>query len=323
MKIVFHFEGELPVKTYGGIERIVFWHMCELVRLGHEVVLIGHPESKVSEFGINLIPINMNDRSNWTNLIPKNADIIHLSYNATIPGNIPTISTVHGNGKIGEIFHENSVFVSKKHAEIHGATSFIHNAIDFNEYPFIPKKLNWDRFLFLAKASWRVKNLSHAVKVCRNNNKHLEVIGGRWIGLSRYIHNHGIIGGEKKLEIMRNCDALIFPVRWHEPFGIAVIEAMSQGLPVIGSPYGSLPELINKDVGFIAHSLSHLNEIISNPSKQFDSEKIRHYAEDNFNLTKHANSYLELYKNVIAGKKLNSKNPTYQFSSRAENLLEF
>ena len=53
-------EQPLPVKHYGGTERVMFWLMKELVHLGHQPVLIGHPKSKVSEFGIELIPIEKN-----------------------------------------------------------------------------------------------------------------------------------------------------------------------------------------------------------------------------------------------------------------------
>ncbi len=35
MKIVFHHEHVLPVIKYGGIERIIYWHMLELVKQGH------------------------------------------------------------------------------------------------------------------------------------------------------------------------------------------------------------------------------------------------------------------------------------------------
>ena len=140
MKIVFHSSTPLPVKAYGGIERIVFWHMVELARQGHEVVLIGHPDSDVSSYGIEHIPYAASDLD-WEELIPSDVDIAHLSYNHSVRSGLPTVSTVHGNGQIGEKLLENSVFVSKRHAEIHGSDVFVHNALDFNEYPFEEKKL--------------------------------------------------------------------------------------------------------------------------------------------------------------------------------------
>lgn len=323
MKIVFQHSFPLPVVGYGGIERILFWHMVELSRMGHQVVLIGHPDSKVSEFGIELIKCLDSNPTVWRPLVPKDTDIIHLSYNYKVPGDIPTITTVHGNGQIGEVFIKNSVFVSKKHAEIHGSNIFVHNAIDLAEYPFEFREKNWEHFLFLAKASWRVKNLAHAVAACRRNKKHLHVAGGRWWGLSRYIHNHGIVGGEEKMKIIRSCDAMLFPVRWHEPFGIAVIEAMSQGLPVIGSHYGSLPELITPETGFIVKNFDELSERVKNPGRSFDPKVIRKHVEDNFSIRKHAESYLSLYEKVISGSELNPMEPTYQFKQRAEELLPF
>lgn len=324
MKIVFSHPGILPVIGYGGIERILFWHMVELAKLGHQVVLIGHADSKVQDYGIELIPINPTDME-WTKQVPKDSDIIHLSYNYKVPGNIPTIITVHGNGQIGEVFDKNAVFVSKKHAEIHGSDQYVHNAIDLKEYPYKPKQSReWKNFLFLAKASWRVKNLKGSVAAARKNEKHIHVVGGRWIGLSRYVHNHGIIGGDTKMGIIRNCDFMAFPVRWHEPFGIAVIEAMSQGLPVIGSPYGSLPELIPPEVGFIANNQAELEALVAGDhSAKFNPDIIRKYVEDNFNVTKHAHSYIALYEKVIRGETLNKISPTYKLSKRAEDLLPF
>ena len=324
MKIVFSHSGILPVKGYGGIERILFWHMVELARTGHQVVLIGHAKSKVKEYGIELIPMN-GTAQEWIEQVPADADIIHLSYNYKFPGNIPTIVTIHGNGKIGEVFDKNSVFVSKRHAEIHGSDQFIYNAIDLSEYPYKPKiKREWKNFLFLAKASWRVKNLKDAVSVARNSKKHLHVAGGRWWGLSRYVHNHGVVGGREKMKIIRSCDFMVFPVRWEEPFGIAVIEAMSQGLPVIGSPYGSLPELITKGVGFIVKNNFEMEALVSGDhSDRFNPDTIRKHVEDNFGIKKHAESYVELYKKIINGETLNSNNPTYKFEKRAEDLLPF
>lgn len=324
MKIVFHSTAPLPVKTYGGIERIVFWHMCELVRLGHEVVLIGHPDSEVSPFGIELIPYSKSDLD-WEKLIPNDADVAHLPYNHAVRTGLPTVSTVHGNAQIGEVLNKNSVFVSKRHAEIHGSEVYIHNALDFSEYPFDDtKELNWERFVFLAKASWRVKNLKHCIKACRSSKKSLDIIGGKSLIPWPRIHSHGILGGPKKLEILKRADALLFPVRWEEPFGIAIIEAMALGLPVIGSKYGSLKEIINEEVGATCENFDEFSRLIKEgPAKPFIPKKIRAYVEERFSIEGHTKDYLELYKKVGQGEELHSSTLGLKGTKRAETLLPF
>ena len=324
MKIVFHSATPLPVKAYGGIERIVFWHMVELVKQGHDVVLIGHPECAVKEFGIEHIPYAESDLG-WEKLIPEDVDLAHLSYNHKVTTGLPTLSTVHGNGQLGEMLLENSVFVSKRHAKIHGGEVFVHNALDLNEYEFNDKKeVHWERFLFLAKASWRVKNLKQCVRACRRGRKSLDIIGGKNLIPWPKIKSHGLVGGSKKLEIMNNCDALLFPVRWEEPFGIAIIEAMALGLPVIGSPYGSLPEIITEETGIICKNFEELVETVSGKApRSFSPKTIRSHVEKNFSIKSHTEKYLELYRLVLEGKPLHSKALELQGNKRAETLLPF
>ncbi len=322
MKIIFHHDGILPVLKYGGIERILYWHMLELRTQGHEVVLIGHSKSQVQQYGIELIPYEKKD-FDWVKLVPKDADIIHLFYNYSPKLNIPYINTVQGNGQIGELFQKNSVFVSKKHALIHGSEKFIYNALDLREYPFKDKDLNFKNLLFLAKGSWSVKNLKHCVKAAKKTKKKLHIAGGKsWIP-SKYIRSYGMVGGNEKLDIINRCDCFLFPVRWHEPFGIAIIEAMAQGLPVFGSPYGSLPEIITKEVGIICHDYNELIAYLENPPRHFNARNIRNYIEKNFSIEVHTQKYLELYREIISGKDLNASPPTYQLKTPAVSLLPF
>ncbi len=324
MKIVFRHKERLPVKAYGGTERILWWLMKELVELGHEVSLIGDPKSELEKIGAKLISDTRG--SSWQNLIPKDTDIVHLTLmsDADAVKDHPTVVTIHGNGKPNEVFQHNTVFLSKKHAENHNASCFIYNGIDFSEYPFRPKKTReWDRFCFLAKAKWSVKNLKDCVRACKRTKKHLVVAGGKTWSLSRYVSSLGFVDDSKKLELLRASDALLFPVRWHEPFGVAVVEAYTQGLPVIASCYGSLPELIDKNTGVICRNYNDLVLALESKENVFDAEKIRAYAESKFSSIKMAKSYLELYKKVIKGELLNKTQPVYKGTEHPETLLPF
>ncbi len=326
MNIVFRHKERIPVKTYGGTERILWWLMKELVELGHEVSLIGDPGSELQQIGAKLIPDTRS--SDWQDLIPKNTDIVHLTLMSDVEAvkDHPTILTIHGNGKLNERFQKNTVFLSKKHAFNHNATCYVYNGIDFSEYPFQPKSTNnknWQNFCFLAKANWSVKNLKDCIKVCKTAKKNLTVAGGRAYSLSKYIKSLGFIDNNKKLELLRSSNALLFPVRWHEPFGVAIIEAYTQGLPVIGSNYGSLPELINKDTGVLCNNYAELLEAVSKEENVFDAERIRVYAESKFNSKDMAKSYLKLYAEVIEGKNLNETYPEYSLKQDPESLLPF
>lgn len=323
MKIVFEHAHPLPVKKYGGTERIIFWLMKELALMGHQVSLIGHPESDVSSIGVKLISKDPNLKD-WRSLVPKDTDIIHLFYTPGINLDVPHVVTIEGNGRINEEFIKNTFFISRKHAEIHGGSVFVHNGIDLSEYPFKKKKnQNWEHFLFLAKASWKVKNLNDCIKACKKQKKHLHIAGGRKLTLSRRIHSYGMVDQKKKLELFNHTDALLWPVRWHEPFGIAIIEAMSMGLPVIGSPFGSLPELITPFNGFLVKNYNEFETVIGLKENKFNSEEIRAHVEKNFSSQKMATEYFKYYDRVCRGEPLNEVRPRYTLNDGPEVLQEF
>ena len=83
MKIVFQHRDLLPVTKYGGTERVIFWLMKSLGQMGHNVVLIGHPDCQFAGTNIQLIPISPstpNYSTEWTKLIPDDTDVINLFY---------------------------------------------------------------------------------------------------------------------------------------------------------------------------------------------------------------------------------------------------
>ncbi len=55
----------------------------------------------------------------------------------------------------------------------------------------------------------------------------------------------GRLSQSEVLKRFQRSDALLFTSRWQEPFGRVLIEAMSQGLPVIAAQNGGVPEIIN------------------------------------------------------------------------------
>ena len=60
----------------------------------------------------------------------------------------------------------------------------------------------------------------------------------------------------QKPAFLGNATALLFPTDWPEPFGLAMIEAMSCGTPVIAWPLGAVPEIVEHGLtGFLVDSV--------------------------------------------------------------------
>jgi len=325
MHVVFAHDKPLPVKDYGGTERILYWLMKTLVQKNHKVTLIGHPYSKVEEIGVHLVP---GTAQTWPTLIPHDADIVNLFFPWFSGLPVPFVCRVGGNGRPGEKFPVNTVFVSKSHAINHNAEAYVYNGIDPDEYPnsLLAKKdrlVNWERFMFLAKASWKVKNLKDCVSACKKTKKHLEIAGGRTLSLSKYIHSHGMVGQGHKRKLLATCDALLWPIRWEEPFGIAMIEAMAAGMPVISSNHGSSPEIITSKTGVICNNYSEFEKALRAPPQEFRTQEIREYALDNFSVKKMTDAYLKMYEKVLNGERLNKKIPHAKRKQSAQNLAPF
>lgn len=79
----------------------------------------------------------------------------------------------------------------------------------------------------------------------------------------------GEVAGADKRSLFAQARGLLMPIRWEEPFGMVMIEALACGTPVIAYPEGAVPELIvDGKTGFIvddeaamAATVPHLGEI--------------------------------------------------------------
>jgi glycosyltransferase involved in cell wall biosynthesis len=120
-----------------------------------------------------------------------------------------------------------------------------------------------------------------------------------------------MVNDHQKYEVMNRSRGLVFPVRWHEPFGLAITESMHCGCPVFGTPYGSLPELVPPEVGLLSSSQSELAAAMADADR-WDPATCTAYAAEHFNSKRMALAYLEKYERVINGESLNATHPTLQ-----------
>jgi glycosyltransferase involved in cell wall biosynthesis len=110
----------------------------------------------------------------------------------------------------------------------------------------------------------------------------------------------GEIGAEHKPEFLANALALLFPIRWPEPFGLVMIEAMACGTPVIAWDHGSVPEVIESGLtGFVVHSdrqaLAAIREV-----GRLDHRGVRAAFERRFTARHMAEAYLDVYQTLLA-----------------------
>lgn len=113
----------------------------------------------------------------------------------------------------------------------------------------------------------------------------------RWIGT---------VDGRQKRELLLGARALLFPVRWEEPGGTAVIEALAAGTPVIGMRRGVLPSLVDHGVtGFLADTEEEFTGYLTRVDELVPAACHR-AAQQRFSPVAMADRYMDLYREVLA-----------------------
>ena len=312
MNIVLVIGSVIPVTAYGGTQRVIWYLGKELVKLGHRVTFLAERGSSC-DFA-RVVPID--PARPIAGQIPEDADIVH--FNNAVPQGVckPYIVTHHGNFIPGDL-DRNSVFVSRNHAARYGSTSFVYNGLDWDDYGPVDCQAPRKDFHFLGKAAWRVKNVKGAIDVVKAlPGEHLHVLGGYRFNLKMGIRFtftpkarfHGMVGGEEKLRFLKNSKGLIFPVKWDEPFGLAITESLYCGAPVFGTPYGSLPELVTPEVGFLTANSAEMTAHLLHDYR-YTPKACHEYATELFNSRGMAEAYLQKYEQAANGVPLNEHPP--------------
>jgi glycosyltransferase involved in cell wall biosynthesis len=312
MHIVHVIPSRLPALLYGGTERVAWWLAKEQVARGHRVTFLAEAGSECPFAEVRVLDVVAPLRGQ----IPAGAELVHFHYPYDDELDTPYLVTIQVNGALGTRHHRNSVFVSRDHALRYGSEVFVHNGIDPADYgpPELDRRREYVHFL--GKAAWRLKNVRGAIRIARSAGVPLRVLGGYRFNLNmgfrltldRNASFAGMVGGERKNEELRGSRGLIFPVLWHEPFGIAIIESLYFGCPVVGTPYGSLPELVPTNVGFLSDRMDDLVEAVRNLDS-FRRSDCHDWVMENFTSARMTDQYLRLYDRVLAGEKLNPEAP--------------
>ena len=226
MNILLICDARLPVFAYGGTERVVWDLANALSAMGHHVRLLA-AAGTVCPFAEVL---SIDPRRPLKCQIPDDVDIVHFHNRPEFDPDIdffPYVYTQHGNEVSSRPMPLNTVFVSENHAHRFGSDQYVHNGLDWAPYgaPDFARSRKWVHFL--GNAAWKVKNLRGAMQVARDAGEILAVLGGYRLNFKRgfrftispSVKFFGMVGGQKKLDLLNSSRGLIFPVIWDEPFG--------------------------------------------------------------------------------------------------------
>jgi glycosyltransferase involved in cell wall biosynthesis len=110
----------------------------------------------------------------------------------------------------------------------------------------------------------------------------------------------GRVSHEEKVALLADTAVLLFPITWEEHFGVAMIEAMASGTPVVSFDVGSAPEVI--DVGLTGY-VGAVGSDLAGPTRMamsLDRTRVRDRAYERFSRRRMATDYVSQYRRLTA-----------------------
>jgi glycosyltransferase involved in cell wall biosynthesis len=251
----------------------------------------------------------------------------HFGFALTRQASTPMVSTLHGRLDLPEyqpLYREfaDVPLVSISHAQRTPVpwanfVATVHHGIDLERFTFNPLP---DSYLaYLGRVSPE-KGLDTAIRVARRAGLPLKVaarmplpfrsdpdVRADWEYwehvvqpvLGSDVEIVGEVGGAEKDALLRNAAAVLFPIRWPEPFGLVMVEALACGTPVLALRGGSVPEVVRDGVtGFVCDTE---DELVTAVSRLGDLNRwtCRREAERRFSPAAMARAYERVYERVI------------------------
>ncbi|WP_213450451.1 glycosyltransferase family 4 protein [Rhizomonospora bruguierae] len=324
---------DLPPSGYGGIEQVCSLLVDSLVARGHRVTLFGagtgtHTPATYARTANK----TMSDRVGQT--LPELAhvaradrmldetefDIVHDHTNvgllSAIRRGIPTVATVHGNpiGELGDFLScidREIGLVSISHAQrnLNSALPWVgtvHNGFSDPEPP--KSEPGRGPVLWLARFIGD-KGPELAIDACRAAGLPLVLAGKCNEEVERRYLDEVIQpklgpdvelvinGGRQRIrELMMQARCLLLPLRWEEPFGMVLVEAMASGTPVVTLNRGSAPEVVaHGRTGFVCDDTSELPDALRRTVDLDPAECVAH-VRDRFAPDVMAMRYEHIYR---------------------------
>lgn len=327
----------VPPKFYGGTERVVSYLTEALVELGHQVTLFASADSCTSAKLVPCSPQSI--RLNQDGIDPlaqtalqmerviqnaHNFDIIH-SHIDFLPMPLfrrcptPSITTMHGRldhpgltDVIQEFYGAPLIAISDAQASSLPQANW--QSTIYHGLPLTPERFNsspHNYLAFLGRISPE-KRLDSAINIAIQAGIPLKIAAKIGEDDRAYFHDvirpmlgHpliefiGEISESQKPDFLGNALALLFMVDWPEPFGLAMIEAMACGTPVIARRYGSVPEVVDHGItGFIVDDEQQAIDAVKN-IHILDRLRCYRVFEERFSLARMTQDYLYAYHQTI------------------------
>ena len=187
----------------------------------------------------------------------------------------------------------------------------IHHGIQLDQYKLVEKKQQYLSFIGRIAP---IKGTHIAIDVAQRTGIPLKIAGEVQPAHREYFERKvkpqldgklveyiGPADLAAKNELLGNSLAMLFPIQWNEPFGLVMVEAMACGTPVLASPGGSVPEVVQNGVsGYICRTVREMVKRVGD--LPLDPQKIRAYVAENFSTEQMVNKYLALYEEAAGVK---------------------
>jgi glycosyltransferase involved in cell wall biosynthesis len=286
----------IPPRGYGGIELVVHALAEGLSARGHEVTLFAPEGSTSAAEVVSPLPAAGAERIGdaWVDAYQAltafrwrdSFDVIHdhtvvgPALGAVLPAAPPVVHTVHGNWtaeteRYYSLIHERVelVAISETQRRANGALRYaatIPNGIDLGAYPLGPGPRE-DFLVYIGRAA-DDKAPDDAIRLARLAGRPLKLVCKQaepeeveyWNDVVEPLLGDDVevfaeVDHEQKIELLTRGSAFVFPIRWEEPFGLVVIEAMACGMPVVARPGGAVADLVVEgETGFLDDDLDRL-----------------------------------------------------------------